>query len=211
MYFNKVNPMSDNKQRERYSRFLALRDVSEDDLELILGSTVSVVGAGGLGSPVLRLLTAFGFGTIRIIDHDLVDLSNLQRQTIYETNDIGSPKAETAAQNLSRLNPDVSFEPYAVSIREENAVDLLSGSDVIIDGLDSITARRAVNKASLKLNIPYVYTGAIEHYGNISTFIPGKTGCLHCLIGELDDGSVATCADVGVKGNPLFLGCVVTG
>ncbi len=190
--------MSHKAQSERYSRFLALRDVTNEDLELILGSTVTVVGAGGLGSPILRLVTAYGFGTIRIIDHDVVDLSNLQRQTIFDTDDIGNPKAITAANNLSRLNPDVTFEPYPVSLREDNAIELLSGSDVILDGLDSILARRALNKASQSLKIPYVYAGAIEYYGNISTFVPDSTGCLHCLIGDLADESVMTCADVGV-------------
>ena len=190
--------MLDPTQKERYSRFISLRDVTDSDMEKILSSKVTVVGAGGLGSPVLRLLTALGFGEIRIIDHDLVDLSNLQRQTIYETDDIGSPKAETAAANLSKLNPDVKLEPFPISIRDDNAVDLIEGSDVVLDGLDSITARRAVNKASVSLGIPYVYAGAIEYYGNLSTFVPGTTGCLHCLIGDLEDESVATCSDVGV-------------
>jgi molybdopterin/thiamine biosynthesis adenylyltransferase len=194
--------LTDN-QRERYSRMLALRDFTEDDMQSIMRSTVTVVGAGGLGSPALRLLTAIGFGTIRIIDRDVVELSNIQRQTIYNTADIGEPKALAAAANLALMNPEVKFEPFSVSIREENVVELLKGSDIILDGLDSFKTRRAVNRASLELKIPYIFAGAVEYYANLSTFIPGKTGCLHCLMGDAEDNQDNTCARVGVS--PILL------
>ncbi|MBN2228785.1 MAG: HesA/MoeB/ThiF family protein [Candidatus Thorarchaeota archaeon] len=190
-------------QRERYSRMLALRDFSENDMESIIKTTVAVVGAGGLGSPALRLLTAIGFGTIRIIDRDVVELSNIQRQTVYNTEDIGKPKAEIAATNLAAMNPEVKFEPRVISIGEGNASDLLRGSDIILDGLDSFRTRRAVNRASLELDIPYIFAGAIEHYANLSTFIPGQTGCLQCVMGNADDNPENTCARVGVS--PVLL------
>ncbi|MFX1542975.1 MAG: ThiF family adenylyltransferase [Promethearchaeota archaeon] len=186
------------KQKERYSRMLALHDFSESDMESIVASTVSVVGAGGLGSPALRLLTAIGFGKIRIIDRDIVELSNIQRQTVYNTVDIGMPKAEAAAANLALLNPDVEFEPISASLAEDNARTLLNGSDIIIDGLDSFKTRFAVNRASVSLKIPYVFAGAIEFHSNLSTFIPDKTGCLHCLSGDAQDNPDYTCAYVGV-------------
>jgi adenylyltransferase/sulfurtransferase len=184
---------------------LALPNVDEQSMQSILNTHVTVVGAGGLGSPILRLLTAIGFGTIRVIDHDIVDLSNLQRQTIYTNDDIGTPKAETAVSNLTRMNPDVAFEPYSVTIREDNASDLLKGTNIILDGLDSIRARRAVNRASQELRIPYVYAGAIQHYANISTFIPGETGCLQCLLGDTQDSPEMTCENVGVTPTILSL------
>jgi len=184
---------------------LALPNVDEKAMQSMLDTHVTVVGAGGLGSPVLRLLTAIGFGTIRVIDHDIVDLSNLQRQTIYTTDDIGTPKAETAVSNLAPMNPDVVFEPYSITIREDNASNLLRGTDIILDGLDSIKARRAVNRVSQELSIPYVYAGAIQHYANISTFIPGETGCLHCLLGDTQDTSEMTCENVGVIPTVLSL------
>lgn len=188
---------------------LALRDFSEDDMKAIMNSTVSVVGAGGLGSPALRLLTAIGFGKIRIIDRDIVELSNIQRQTIYNTEDIGNPKALVAAVNLRKMNSEVQFDSFLVSIQNENAIDLLEGSDVIIDGLDSFKARRIVNRASLKLGVPYVFAGAIEYYANLSTFVPGETGCLHCLMGDAEDNPENTCEQVGVSPTLLSLAASV--
>lgn len=192
-----------DEQRDRYSRMLALRDFSENDMETIMNTTVAQIGAGGLGSPSLRLLTAIGFGRIRIVDRDIVELSNIQRQTVFNTSDIGMPKAEAAADNLGLMNPEVSFDPICVSISEENAIDVLSGADIIVDGLDSFVARRALNKASIALGIPYVFAGAVEYYANLTTFIPGKTGCLHCVMGDAQDNPENTCARVGVS--PMLL------
>ncbi|MFX1369010.1 MAG: ThiF family adenylyltransferase [Promethearchaeota archaeon] len=186
------------KQRERYSRMLALHDFDEEDMEALMSTTVSVVGAGGLGSPALRLLAAIGFGRIRIIDQDIVELSNIQRQTVYNTEDIGKPKAESAATNLARMNPEVDLEPISVHLDDSNAVEILRGSDVIVDGLDSFRTRNVVNRASQALGIPYVFAGAIEYHSNLSTFIPGETGCLYCLAGDAEDDPDYTCALVGV-------------
>jgi adenylyltransferase/sulfurtransferase len=192
-----------DEQRDRYSRMLALRDFSEDDLETVMNTTVALIGAGGLGSPSLRLLTAIGFGRIRIVDRDIVELSNIQRQTVFNTSDIGAPKAEAAAANLSLMNPDVSFDPICVSVSDENAIELLGGADIIVDGLDSFAARRALNRASIALGIPYVFAGAVEYYANLTTFIPGKTGCLQCVMGDAQDNPENTCARVGVS--PMLL------
>jgi len=191
------------EQRERYSRMLALRDFSENDMATIMNTTVAMLGAGGLGSPALRLLTAIGFGRIRIIDRDIVELSNIQRQTVFNTEDIGKPKAEAAADNLELMNPEVQFDPICVSVDDENVVDVLKGADIIVDGLDSFKARRAVNKASLLLKTPYVFAGAVEYYANLTTFIPGKTGCLNCVMGDAQDNPENTCARVGVS--PMLL------
>lgn len=188
---------------------LALRDFSEEDMKSIMNTTISVVGAGGLGSPALRLLTSIGFGKIRIIDRDIVELSNIQRQTIYNTQDIGEPKVEAAATNLQMVNPNVEFDSLCVSIREENAIDLLKGTDIILDGLDSFKARRAVNRASLELGIPYIFAGAVEYYANLSTFVPGKTGCLRCVMGDAEDNPDNTCAQVGVTPTLLSLAAAV--
>lgn len=185
---------------------ISLRDFGEDGLEKVMDTTVTVVGAGGLGSPALRLLSAIGFGIIRIIDHDIVELSNLQRQTIYNTEDLGKPKAEVAAENLSRMNPNVAYEPICSSISQDNTLELLTGTDIILDGLDSIHSRRAVNLGSQIMGIPYIYAGAVEYYANVSTFVPQVTGCLHCLVGDLEDDSNRTCSVVGVS--PTLLSIV---
>ena len=194
-----------DEQRERYSRMLALRDFSEDNMDKIMDTTVAMLGAGGLGSPSLRLLAAIGFGRIRIVDRDIVELSNIQRQTVFNTNDIGKPKAEAAAENLALMNPEVHFDPVCVSIDNDNAIDVIRGADIIVDGLDSFKARRAANKASLALNIPYIFAGAVEYYANITTFIPGKTGCLQCVMGDARDNPENTCALVGVSPTLLSL------
>ena len=188
---------------------LALKDFSESDMKAIMNTTITVVGAGGLGSPALRLLTAIGFGKIRIIDRDIVELSNIQRQTVYNTQDIGEPKVEAASNNLKMINPNVEFEPMCISIREENAIDLLRGTDIILDGLDSFQARRAVNRASQELKIPYIFAGAVEYYANLSTFVPGKTGCLNCMMGNAEDNPDNTCAQVGVTPTLLSLAAAV--
>lgn len=209
LYLNNSKMKLTDDQRERYSRMLALRDFSEDDMKSIMNTTITVVGAGGLGSPALRLLTAIGFGKIRIIDRDIVELSNIQRQTIYNTQDIGEPKVEAATTNLKLINPNVEFEPLCVSIQEDNALDLLKGTDIILDGLDSFIARRAVNKASVELGIPYIFAGAVEYYANLSTFVPGKTGCLNCVMGDAQDNPHNTCAQVGVTPTLLSLAAAV--
>ncbi len=193
----------DPKQRERYSRMLALRDFNDDDMESIMASTVSVVGAGGLGCPALRLLSAIGFGRIRIIDRDIVELSNIQRQTLYNTEDIGRPKAEVAAENLEGMNPEVYFEPMCTSVEEGTAKNLLRGSDIVVDGLDSFKARRHLNRATLELGIPYIFAGAVEYYANLTTFVPGRTGCLQCVIGDATDSPENSCASIGV--DPMVL------
>ena len=186
-------------QIERYSRMLALRDISEDDIKRILQSTVAMVGVGGIGSPTLRLLTSLGFGTIRIIDGDKVELHNLQRQNIYYTEDIGKPKASTAANNLSLVNPDIKFDPVENQIDIENAIELLDGVDVIIDGVDSFSIRHALNHASVGLGKPYVFAGAVEYYANLSTFIPGTTGCFSCTLGDAKDNHKTTAEHIGVS------------
>lgn len=192
-----------DRQRERYSRMLALRDISDKDMETIMETTVAMLGSGGLGSPALRLLTAVGFGHIRIVDRDIVELSNIQRQTVFNTEDIGKPKAEVAAENLKLMNPEVQFDPICISVDDDNAIDILKGADIIVDGLDSFAARRAVNNASLALNIPYIFAGAVEYYANLTTFIPGKTGCLHCVMGDAQDNPENSCLNVGVS--PMLL------
>ncbi len=201
-------PLS-REQRERYSRTLALPDFDEKDLERIFNTAIAVVGAGGLGSPALRLLTALGFGYIRIIDRDIVDLSNLQRQTIYNMEDIGRPKAFAAADNLRRMNPDVQFEPVTAVLDEQDAEELLEGCDIVIDGLDSIRARMAVNRAVQRLSIPYVYAGAIQYYANVSTLIPGKTACLECFMSGAEDSPENSCERLGVMPTVLSMAAAV--
>ena len=158
-----------------------------------------MAGAGGIGSPVLRLLASLGFGTVRIIDADTVELSNIQRQNIYNTDDIGKKKAECAAANLALLNPEVEFIGIVERIDHRNAEDILKGSNLIVDGLDSFEARRVVNEISVRKEIPYIFAGAVEYFANLSTFIPGETGCLNCVMEGARDNPDRTAAAIGVS------------
>ncbi|MHA2003033.1 MAG: HesA/MoeB/ThiF family protein [Candidatus Thorarchaeota archaeon] len=187
------------KELERYSRSLSLHDFTEKDQLKLSEITVSMAGAGGIGSPVLRLLASLGFGRIRIIDGDKVELSNIQRQNIYNTADIGKKKAKCAAANLSLMNPEVEFIPIVQRIDDKNADETLKGSDLIVDGLDSFQARHAVNRVSVKRGIPYVFAGAVEYFANLSSFIPGRTGCLNCVMGTAKDNPDSTAAKIGVS------------
>ncbi|MHA2141116.1 MAG: HesA/MoeB/ThiF family protein [Candidatus Thorarchaeota archaeon] len=187
------------EQLERYSRSLSLHDFSEKDQVKLSQTTVTMVGAGGIGSPVLRLLASAGFGRIRIIDGDIVELSNIQRQNIYNTRDIGKNKAECAAANLALLNPEIEYEPIVQDVDISSIEELLEGTDVIVDGLDSFQARHAVNEASISLEMPYIFAGAVEYFANLSSFVPGKTGCLNCVMGAAKDNPNSTAAKIGVS------------
>ncbi len=184
---------------ERYSRSLKLHDFTEKDQLKLSETVVSMAGAGGIGSPTLRLLASIGFGRIRIIDADDVELSNIQRQNIYNTSDIGKKKAQCAATNLALMNPEVEFTPIVQRLDKSNAMGILEGSDIIVDGLDSFESRHAVNNVSVKLGIPYIFAGAVEYFANLSSFIPGKTGCLNCVMGAAKDNPDSTAATIGVS------------
>lgn len=139
-----------------------------------------------------------GVGFIRLIDQDVVDITNLHRQILYDTHSIGYPKVEVAQKRLKALNPNVEIEALPLTLNEETANEAVKDVDVVIDGLDNFTTRYAINKACIKQGIPYVYAGALETYGNISTIIPQKTACLECFIGRISDEGLPTCATVGV-------------
>lgn len=161
-------------------------------------SKVCLVGVGGLGSPAAMQLAAMGVGHLRIVDRDIVEITNLHRQHLYGIDDIGSPKVEAAARRLQKLNPYITIEPLPLSINQTNAESIIQGMDVVIDGLDSMAARYAINRAVTKFRIPYVFGAAITTIGNLSTIIPEKTACLECFYGNLDDKKLPKCGVVGV-------------
>jgi adenylyltransferase/sulfurtransferase len=138
-----------------------------------------------------------------------VDLSNLHRQPLYDISKLGYPKVEVAAERIRNLNPFIEVEPLPISVNEETAEDIVSGMDVIIDGLDHIEARYEVNRACIKLKVPYVFGAAITTFGNISTIIPEKTPCLECFYGNLSDNQLPTCGEVGVHPSlPTFIASI---
>lgn len=187
-----------DKEFEMYSRQIVLDTIGYEGQEKLKKGRVAVVGVGGLGSPVATLLTAMGVGYIRIIDRDIVEISNLHRQHLYTFKDIGYPKVEVAAKRLRELNPYIEVEPFPIFIDDSTALEAVRDVDVVVDGLDNFKARRAVNKACYKLSIPYIYASAIETYGYTTTIIPGVGPCLECIFPNVSDESLPTCSTVGV-------------
>lgn len=190
---------------ERYSRQIILKYIGYEGQLKLKNSRVCVAGLGGLGSIIAYQLTAMGFGNIRLVDRDVVERSNLHRQYLYDVDSIGLPKVEVAYEKLKKLNPNVKLEPLPVSVNEFSAEEVLKDVDLVIDGFDRISPRYAVNRACVRLDIPYIFGAALETYGNVSTIIPGKTPCLECIFPNLDDRRLPTCSTVGVHPSLLSI------
>ena len=195
-----------NEESEIYSRQLILEDIGYEGQVKLKNAHVAVLGTGGLGVPIILQLSGMGIGRIRLVDRDVVSRSDLHRQYLYDVDSIGYPKAEVAAKKLQRLNPNISIEPVADAVTTVNIEEIIEGVDVVIDALDSIETRYIVNRACVKLNIPYIFGAAIEAYGNTTTIIPNKTACLECFYTGLQNKDLPRCAIVGV--NPPILGSI---
>jgi sulfur-carrier protein adenylyltransferase/sulfurtransferase len=174
----------DAAQRDRYSRHLMLPEVGEEGQAKLLDARVLVIGAGGLGSPALLYLAAAGVGTIGIVDSDVVEASNLQRQVIHDTESIGAPKAKSAQETISRLNPDVNVVVHDFRIDESNARDLMGRYDLVVDGCDNFDTRYVVNDAAVALRKPVVHGSIFRFEGMASTFVPFEGPCYRCLYPE---------------------------
>ncbi len=167
-------------QKERYNRNILIKEIGEAGQEKLLSSRVLVIGAGGLGSPNLFYLAAVGIGTIGIADGDNVELSNLQRQVIHDTSDIGKPKVESAKRKIQNLNPDVKINTYHERINAENITGIIKDYNFIIECTDNFQAKFLINDACVLNKKPYSHCGVLVFYGQILTYIPGKA-CLRCL------------------------------
>jgi adenylyltransferase/sulfurtransferase len=189
-------------QLDRYARHIILKEVGGAGQQALLGATVAVIGAGGIGSPAIQYLAAAGIGRLRIIDDDVVDLSNLQRQTLFGTADIGRPKVEVAAERVAAMNPDVSVEPVTVRIDADTADALLEGASVILDGCDNFGTRLAVSDASLRLRIPLVSAAVGQFDGQLGVWRGWERNkpCYRCLVGDDPGRADISCADQGVLG-----------
>jgi len=183
---------------ELYSRQIVLPEIGYTGQLKLKNARVCIAGLGGLGSPAALQLAAMGVGHLRLVDRDVVELSNLQRQILYDSRFLGYPKVEVAAKRLRDLNPNIEVEPLPVSVNSEMAPEIIKDVDVVIDGLDRMSSRYALNRACQKYGTPYVFAAAIMTFGNVSTIIPGETPCLECFQGNLDDDSLPTCAAVGI-------------
>lgn len=185
----------------RYSRHLLLPDVGLEGQEKLLASRVLVVGAGGLGSPALLYLAAAGAGHIGVIDDDVVDESNLQRQVIHGTSDIGEPKVASAMRQIAELNPDVAVEPIQERLTQEIVLDLVSRYDIIVDGADNFATRYLINDACVLLGKPNVHGGVDRFRGQATVFSLPEGPCYRCLFDEPPPpGTALNCAEAGVLG-----------
>ncbi|MDQ1280570.1 MAG: HesA/MoeB/ThiF family protein [Thermoproteota archaeon] len=187
-----------SKELEQYSRQIVLTDIGYEGQLKLRNARVCIVGVGGLGSNIAIELAAMGVGFLRLIDRDVVEISNLHRQPIYDVDWLGYPKVEAAAARLKKLNPAVKTELLPISLNDGNVEGAIKGVDIVVDGLDRIEPRYALNRACIKLGIPYVFGAALEVFGNLTTIIPGKTPCLECFMSGLKDEELPTCGVAGV-------------
>jgi len=193
------------KELDRYSRQIMLEEIGYQGQLKLKQASVCVVGVGGLGNPIVTRLAAMGVGKIRIVDRDVIELSNLHRQTMFNEDDIGQVKVETAAKKLRKLNQDIVIEELPVSINDYTALDVVDGCDVVIDALDSVNARYSLNKACIEKKIPFVTGAADGVTGQSFTILPNETACYHCLFPALDEDSMPTCSIEGVHPSILSI------
>jgi len=193
------------KELDRFSRQVMLEEIGYGGQLKLKNAKVCVVGTGGLGNPITTRLAAMGIGTLRIIDRDVIELSNLHRQTMFDEDDVGQVKVEVAAKKLQKLNPDCKIEALAISVNDYTALEAVEGCDVIVDALDSVNARYALNKACVKFGIPFVTGAAVGVSGQIFTILPGSSACYHCMFPALDEESMPTCSIEGVHPSILSI------
>ena len=190
-------------QLDRYARHIVLKEIGGAGQVRLLESRATIIGAGGIGSPVLQYLAAAGVGHLTIIDDDRVSLPNLQRQILFGTDDVGAYKVEIAAARLNRLNPEIAISTVRARIAPNNAAQLLSGADVIVDGSDNFATRLAVADSAYVLEIPLVSAAIGQFHGQIGTWRGWEAGkpCYRCFVGDAHDvDDCDSCSEVGVLG-----------
>ena len=194
----------DAKQLEKYSRQILFAAIGEEGQERLLGSRAVLVGCGALGTVAANLLVRAGVGRLRIIDRDFVESSNLQRQTLFDESDARDalPKAVAAERHLRAINSDVAVESVVADLNSQNAVELLSGFPLLLDGTDNFETRLLINDAAISLGVPWIYAAAVASYGVTLTIRPGATPCLACLLGSEKNsngfGLEETCDTAGI-------------
>lgn len=188
-------------QLERYSRHILLQNVGVEGQEKILNGKVMVIGAGGLGAPVALYLAAAGVGTIGIADADVVDLSNLQRQVIHFTKDVGVSKVDSAKEKMLAINPDINVNTYHTFLTAANIREVIRDYDFVIDGTDSFASKFLINDACILENKPFSHGGILRFTGQTMTVKPGETACYRCVFHKPPPkNAVPTCSQAGVLG-----------
>jgi len=190
-----------NEQLNRYSRHIILSEVGVKGQKKLMDAKVLIIGAGGLGAPAALYLAAAGVGTIGIVDADEVDLSNLQRQVIHTTPDVGKAKVLSAQETMQAINPDVTVNTHRLFVNAENIMELIAGYDFIIDGTDNFPAKFLINDACVLSKKPFSHAGIIRFKGQLMTYVPGAGPCYRCVFREPPPPeAVPTCRQAGVIG-----------
>lgn len=194
--------MLSDAQLDRYARHLVLKELGGAGQARLMAAHVVVIGAGGIGAPAIAYLAAAGIGRLTIIDDDRVDLSNLQRQILFATADVGTPKASATVAAVARLNPDVAAIARTERIEAGNAARLIDGADVVLDGCDNFATRLAVADAALAAKVPLVSAAVGQFEGQLGVFRGWEADkpCYRCFVGDDPDRGAASCADDGVLG-----------
>jgi molybdopterin-synthase adenylyltransferase len=194
-----------NNDMIRYSRQIMLEEIGYVGMEKLKDVKICVVGAGGIGNPVVTQLVGMGIGKIRLVDRDIVEISNLHRQHLYSEADVGKVKVEAALERLQKMNSGVDIEAVPISVTPFTADNIIKDCNIVIDALDSIDARYALNDACLKLGIPFIYAGALGMVGSVCTILPNESACLRCIFPELSEDEMPTCSTEGVHPSILYL------
>ncbi|MDR1486777.1 MAG: molybdopterin-synthase adenylyltransferase MoeB [Deltaproteobacteria bacterium] len=191
-----------NEQLERYSRNIILKEVSSKGQKKLNDAKVLIIGAGGLGAPAAMYLAAAGVGTIGLCDADAVDLSNLQRQIIHTTEDVGKPKVQSALETIKALNPDVEVETLQGLVVADNILSLVEQYDFIIDGTDNFPAKFLINDGCVIAKKPFSHAGIIRFQGQLTTYLPDQGPCYRCIfVQPPPPDAVPTCRQAGVIGS----------
>ena len=190
-----------DEQLERYSRHITLKEVGVGGQKKLLAAKVLIIGAGGLGAPAAMYLAAAGVGTIGIADCDMVELSNLQRQIIHTTCDVGKPKVGSAAETIKALNPDVTLKTYHEYVSSRNIAEMIADYDFIIDGADNFPTKFLINDACVLGHKPFCHAGILRFEGQLMTYVPGVSPCYRCVFeAPPPKGAVPSCREAGVIG-----------
>lgn len=199
-----------NEQLERYSRQIILKEIGVKGQKKLLNAKVLIIGAGGLGAPAAMYLAAAGVGTIGIADADVVDLSNLQRQIIHATPDLGKPKVESAKESMQAINPEVVVHTYHTFVAADNIADMVKDYDFIIDGTDNFPAKFLINDACVMAEKPFSHAGILRFGGQLMTYVPGQGPCYRCVFeNPPPKDAVPTCKQAGVIGAMAgVIGCL---
>lgn len=194
-----------NEDIQRYSRQIMLEEIGFTGMESLKNAKICVVGVGGIGNPVVTQLAAMGVGNLKLVDRDVVEISNLHRQHLYTEDDLGKVKVEAAVDRLRKINSATNIEAVPISVTKYTAERVVKDADVVIDALDSVDARYALNDACIKHNVPFIYGGALGTIGSVCTILPKRSACLRCIFPELSEDNMPTCSTEGVHPSILYI------